>query len=85
LIDAAPAPAPTLAQASSSLWLATLALMTAFMRTGAPAHRLLLARRIARNFDTLREQDCFTRSTRAVFAKLAQRWQRKAKLLNASL
>jgi hypothetical protein len=71
-----------LSQANGALWLATLSLMTAFMRTPAGAHRLLLARRIARNFDTLRVQECFTPGTRASFAKLARRWQRKADLLS---
>jgi hypothetical protein len=71
-----------LSQASGTLWLATLALMTAFMRTPAPAHRYLLARRIARNFETLREQECFTPRTRASFAKLAGQWNRKAEGLS---
>lgn len=67
-----------LAQACHSLWLATLSLMTAYMHNNAPAHRLLLARRIARNFATLRDEDCFGPSTRAHFAKLARRWERTA-------
>lgn len=70
-----------LATACGSLWLATLSLMTAFMHQPAPAHRLLLARRIARNFATLREQSCFDEDTRATFARLAQRWQLKAERL----
>lgn len=75
------AEASALLQACTALWLATLSLMTAFMRTPAPAHRYLLARRIARNFMTLHEQECFTRRTRATFEKLAKRWQRKAELV----
>lgn len=75
---------PALSQACRSLWLATLSLMTAFMRTPAPAHRYLLARRIARNFDTLRGQECFTAATRASFGKLARRWQRQADRLSPS-
>ncbi|MFL5384632.1 MAG: hypothetical protein ACJ8GN_19080 [Longimicrobiaceae bacterium] len=67
-----------LARASNALWLATLSLMTAFMQTAAPAHRYLIARRIARNFDTLREQDCFTTESRASFARLSMRWQERA-------
>jgi hypothetical protein len=74
------AEATTLPQACTALWLATLSLMTAFMHTGAPAHRYLLASRIARNFDTLRGQECFAPRTRASFAKLASRWQRFARL-----
>lgn len=70
-----------LAQASRALWLATLGLMTAFMQTPAPAHRLLLARRIARNFDTLRAQDCFDAGCRASFTRLAQRWHARAQQL----
>lgn len=73
-----------LSQACSALWLATLSLMTAFMQTGAPAHRRLLAHRIARNFDTLRSQECFSRRTRASFARLARRWQRRADRLTAA-
>ena len=56
--------------------------MTAFMHTAAPAHRYLLARRIARNFDTLRSQPCFTPATRESFDKLFSRWDRKAQLLS---
>ncbi|HYF20600.1 MAG TPA: hypothetical protein VEA40_22225 [Ramlibacter sp.] len=65
---------PSLQDASRALWLATLSLMTAFMQTPAPAHRLLMARRIARNFDTLREQDCFSADCRRSFTRLAARW-----------
>jgi hypothetical protein len=70
-----------LSQACGTLWLATLSLMTAFMQAPA-AHRLLLARRIARNFDTLQSQDCFSPRTRASFARLARRWQRRADRLS---
>jgi hypothetical protein len=79
---AAAEPPPTLQQACTALWLATLSLMTAFMQTAAPAHRYLLARRIARNFTTLREQECYSDNARASFAKLAQKWERKAQLLS---
>jgi hypothetical protein len=72
----------SLEQASIALWFATLSLMTAFMHTGAPAHRYLLARRIARNFDTLRSQECFAPGTRASFEKLARRWHRRAEELS---
>lgn len=71
-----------LAQACKSLWLATLSLMTAYMHNGAPAHRYLLAKRIASNFATLREQDCFGAATQARFAKLARRWQHTAQDLS---
>jgi hypothetical protein len=72
-----------LSQACHSLWLATLSLMTAFMQTPAPAHRLMLARRIARNFATLRDQqESFTIGTRESFAKLAERWQLKVDRLS---
>lgn len=75
--------AQQLAQACHALWSATLSLMVAFMHTGAPAHRYLLARRIARNFETLRvEGDCFNRDTRESFVKLAQRWNEKATRLS---
>jgi hypothetical protein len=77
------ADAPTsLPQACGALWLATLSLMTAFMQTAAPAHRYLLAQRIARNLSTLREQECFAPHTRETFAKLAARWQRRAERLS---
>jgi hypothetical protein len=75
------AAARQLAQASRALWLATLALMTAFMQTPAPAHRYLLARRIARNLDTLQAQDCFDAGCRASFTRLAQRWNARAQQL----
>ena len=68
-------PAVLLAQASRALWAATLSLMTAYMQTPAPAHRYLLARRIAANFGTLCTQDCFDPGCRASFARLADRWQ----------
>ena len=58
-----------LAEASRALWLATLALMTAFMHLQAPAHRYLLARRIARNLQTLGEQECFTADCRRRFRR----------------
>lgn len=67
-----------LAEANRALWVATLSLMTAFMQTAAPAHRLLLARRIARNFETLKDQECFDSGSRASFARLATRWSQRA-------
>lgn len=70
--------AAQLAEASRALWLASLSLMTAFMATRAPAHRLLMARRLARNFGTLAEQPCFDRKACASFARLARRWQANA-------
>ena len=72
-------PAVLLAQANRALWAATLSLMTAFMQTMAPAHRYLLARRIARNFETLSRQDCFDADCRARFERLAARWQAQAR------
>ena len=78
----APAQAQTLAVASRALWSATLALMTAFMQNQAPAHRYLLARRIARNFDTLSGQECFDSPCRASFLRLARRWQARAEQLS---
>lgn len=68
-----------LAQACNALWTATLSLMVAFMQTPAPAHRYLMARKIARNLTTLEQQpECFTAQSRASFARLAQRWTDKA-------
>ena len=63
-----------LERACTALWSATLALMTAYMQQPAPAHRLLLARRIAANFATLRTQDSFSADARASFAHLHRRW-----------
>ena len=79
-LPATPADAAAqLAQAARSLWLATLSLMTAFMNTQAPAHRYLLARRIARNFETLsRQTDCFGADCCRRFGRLAARWDRQA-------
>ena len=73
----APSP-PSLQAASRALWLATLSLMTAFMQTQAPAHRYLMARRIARNFETLTRQECFSEDCRRRFARLGARWHRQA-------
>ena len=70
-----------LTRACSALWVATMALMTAFMQTAAPAHRYLIARRIARNLHTLREQECFTQECRAIFTRLAGHWNEKADAL----
>ena len=84
-LDTTPTPADAaqeLARACGALWMATLSLMTAFMQNSAPAHRYLLARRIATNLATLREQECFDDATRASFDKLAARWLRKAELLS---
>jgi hypothetical protein len=67
-----------LSRACGALWMATLSLMTAFMQNPAPAHRYLIARKIARNLGTLREQDCFTRECRMIFFNLSQRWNAKA-------
>lgn len=77
----APDTTQTLSEASRALWLATLSLMAAFMQTQAPAHRLLMARRIARNFATLREQDCFSPDCRSRFARLGTRWSERADIL----
>jgi len=71
-----------LAQASTTLWLATLSLMTAYMKTRAPAHRYLLARRIARNFQTLGQQECFSGDCRRRFLKLGMRWEDTASELD---
>jgi hypothetical protein len=76
--EATASPAHSLALASRALWLATLALMTAYMHNAAPAHRLLLARRIAANLRTLAHQDCFGSGPRSSFARLARRWQARA-------
>jgi hypothetical protein len=70
-----------LSRACVALWMATLSLMTAFMQTPAPAHRYLIARKIARNLATLREQDCFTRECRMIFSNLSQHWTAKANQL----
>jgi len=80
----APRPALTLSQACAALWRATLSLMVAFMKTAAPAHRYLIARRIARNLDLLGGQDCFNTDCRATFSQLARRWNRKADRLTSS-
>jgi hypothetical protein len=74
----ATADALALSRACSALWIATLSLMAAFMQTSAPAHRYLIARKIARNLETLRDQDCFTPTCRATFSKLSQRWAANA-------
>jgi hypothetical protein len=77
-----PAELADLAQACNALWLATLSLMTAFMAHTAPAHRLLLARRIARNLSTLSEQECFAAADRSRFTQLCRRWNDRADRLS---
>ncbi|HXD43099.1 MAG TPA: hypothetical protein VN649_21220 [Ramlibacter sp.] len=77
------ADALALSRACAALWLATLSLMTAFMQTGAPAHRYLIARKIAKNLGLLREQDCFSAECRLIFSNLSQRWNAKADQLAA--
>ena len=67
-----------MSRACAALWMATLALMTAFMQNTAPAHRYLIARKIARNLGTLNEQDCFTTEARMIFSNLSRHWQVKA-------
>jgi hypothetical protein len=67
-----------LTRACMALWMATLSLMTAFMQNPAPAHRLLIARKIAKNLGMLHEQDCFTTECRMIFSNLSQRWMARA-------
>jgi hypothetical protein len=68
-----------LSRACTALWVATLSLMTAFMQTSAPAHRYLIARKIAKNLSMLREEEqVFTAECRMIFSNLAQRWSAKA-------
>ncbi len=74
----ADANAVKLSRACAALWTATLALMTAFMQTPAPAHRLLIARKIAKNLNVLHQQECFTTECRMIFSNLAQRWTANA-------
>jgi hypothetical protein len=70
-----------LTRACTALWMATLSLMTAFMQNPAPAHRLLIARKISKNLGMLHEQECFTTECRMIFSNLSQRWTAKANLL----
>ncbi|MBG9387954.1 hypothetical protein [Caenimonas aquaedulcis] len=74
--------AATLSQACTALWTATLSLMTAFMHQPAPAHRYLMARKIAANFALLQDQPCFTHKARESFARLATHWGKKADRLS---
>jgi hypothetical protein len=70
--------AAALSRACTALWLATLSLMTAYMRNTAPAHRYLLARKIAGNFDLLGQQECYTAECRDKFSRLSRRWTARA-------
>lgn len=80
--DAGASQVLALTRACTALWVATLSLMTAFMQTGAPAHRYLIARRIAKNLTMLREQEAvFGAESRMIFSNLAQRWSAKADAL----
>ena len=68
-----------LQRACTALWQATLSLMTAFMHNNAPAHRYLIARKIAQNLCMLhQEEQVFTAGCRMIFSDLAQRWTAKA-------
>ena len=68
-----------LQRACAALWVATLSLMTAFMHNNAPAHRYLIARKIAKNLTMLGEEEqVFTVESRMTFSVLAQRWTAKA-------
>lgn len=71
----------TLDGACRALWLATLSLMTAFMHQQAPAHRYLLARRIAGNLSTLKDQECFNQDSRDIFSRLSLHWSDRAREL----
>lgn len=71
-----------LQRACTALWVATLSLMTAFLHNTAPAHRLLIARKVAKNLSMLREEEqVFTAECRMIFSNLAQRWHDKAEQL----
>lgn len=68
-------PPDSLTHACRALWRATLDLMTAYLRSPGPAQRVMLARRIARNFHTLERQAAsFAPNSRSAFARLARRW-----------
>jgi hypothetical protein len=73
--------AEALSRACTALWVATLSLMTAFMQTSAPAHRHLIARKIAKNLGMLCQETCFTAECRMIFSNLSQRWNAKAEQL----
>lgn len=69
-----------LQQACRALWRATLSLMNTYLRTRGPAQRVMLARRIARNFQTLeRESPRFAPGSREAFARLSRRWAQLAR------
>jgi len=68
-----------LCQACRALWRATLSLMNTYPRTRGPARRVMLARRIARNFETLeRESPAFAPRSSDAFSRLARRWAQLA-------
>ena len=81
LVPAAQREAHTLTLACNALWLATLSLMVAYMQTRAPAHRYLIARNVARNFETLQDEPSFSHESRESFRRLALRWTEKASLV----
>ncbi len=69
-----------LQHACRALWRATLTLMNTYLRTRGPAQRVMLARRIARNFQTLeRESAHFAPGSHEAFARLARRWAQLAR------
>ncbi len=64
-----------LTQTCRALWRTTLSMMNTYLSLRGPARRVMLARRIARNFQTLeRESSLFAPVTRDAFTRLARRW-----------
>ncbi len=61
--------------ACRALWRATLTMMNSYLSLRGPARRIMLARRIARNFQTLeRESPFFAPDSRDAFTRLSRRW-----------
>jgi hypothetical protein len=69
-----------LQQTCRALWRTTLSLMNTYLMTRGPALRVMLARRIARNIQTLeRQSPHFAPHSCEAFARLARRWERLAR------
>ncbi len=72
-----------LQRACTALWVATLSLMTAFMHNTAPLHKLLIARKIAKNLSMSRDEELvFAAECRMILSNMAQRWHDKADQLD---
>ena len=68
---------PAVSRACSVMWTATTGMMSTFMRSTAPGHRLVVARKIAQNLGVLGGDPLLSAECRRSFGNLGQRWEAK--------